>query len=57
MTFYHNYFHMISTWSQVAANRFFGHWRPMMFLYVPGLIGSVYTGMKAVTNCEYSEER
>jgi hypothetical protein len=59
MTFYHNYFHMLSTWSQVAANRFFGHWRlrPMMFLYVPGLIGSIYTGMKAMTNCEYSEER
>jgi hypothetical protein len=56
MTFYDNYFQMVSRWCQVFVKRYFTYWRPMMFLYVPGCIGSVYTGIKALipTNQDYS---
>jgi hypothetical protein len=50
LTFYQNYFHMCSRWFHVSAKRYFGQWppRPMMFLYLPGCIMSVYTGIRAL---------
>jgi hypothetical protein len=56
MTFYDNYFQMLSRWCQVFVKRYFISWRPMMILYVPGCIGMVYTGIKALipTDQDYS---
>eukprot|EP00934_Nitzschia_sp_Nitz4_P001660 Nitzschia sp. Nitz4//scaffold55_size114948//34602//35378//NITZ4_003892-RA/size114948-processed-gene-0.37-mRNA-1//1//CDS//3329554503//1660//frame0 len=49
MTFYPNYTHMILRWFQVAAKRFFGTFKPLMLIYIPGLLGSLYLGFHTLS--------
>jgi hypothetical protein len=50
LSFYNNYWHMLSRWAQVGFRRYFLGWppRPMMFLYLPGIVYSVITITKAL---------
>ena len=45
LTYYTSYYQMLSRWTKITFDRFFLRWppRPMMFLYLPGLIASCYT--------------
>jgi hypothetical protein len=49
MTFYNNYFHMISRFLTVVTHRFLLRWppRPLIFVFVPSVVMSLYTGYKA----------
>lgn len=48
MTFYSNYFEMISRWFVVASNRYLRFPKgPLVYLYVPALMASLYTGVRA----------
>jgi len=48
MTFYSNYFEMISRWCVVASNRYLRFPKgPLVYLYVPALMASLYTGVRA----------
>ena len=51
MTFYRNYYEMLSRWAVVFTQRFFLGWRerPLFWLYVPAMIGSLYLGIAALT--------
>jgi hypothetical protein len=59
MTFYDNYFEMLSRWFHVTRKRFFTYYRPLMWFYIPGVIGSFYTcGLALMPDVMgYSEER
>lgn len=54
LTFYDNYLHMVISWFRVAVKRYFGTFRPLMCLYVPGLVLSMFLGIKAL--CEDTRE-
>jgi hypothetical protein len=57
LTFYGNYFQMLLRWGHVTRIRFFGKFRPMMILYIPGIMLSIYKGVSALQEGAYSEER
>jgi len=52
MTFYHNYFHMISVYCKVLWHRFFWRWPPrfMSFFYIPALVLTIREGWYAFTS-------
>lgn len=57
LTFYDNYFKMSLRWFHVMTGKFMGKFRPMMLLYFPGIMLSLYKGILALQEGAYSEER
>ena len=54
---YGNYFQMCVRCLHLMFKRFSGKFRPMMVLYIPGIMLSLYTGALALKEGAYSEER
>jgi len=57
LTFYCNYWQMIVRWVHVTTKKYTEEFRPMMILYIPGLMLSLYKGFSALQEGAYSEER
>ncbi len=57
LTFYDNYFHMLRRWLHVTAVKYFESFRPMMILYIPGILLACHAGVLALQEGAYSEER
>ena len=57
MTFYDNYFQMVTRWFHVTVTRYTRTFRPLMFLYIPGFLFSVVKGYQALNDNTYSQVR
>jgi hypothetical protein len=52
MTFYSNYFQLVSRWIKIASQRFLWHWppRPLALLFVPSGILTCVLGIRALSS-------
>lgn len=57
ITAYSNYWEMVVRWVQITTTKYLGKLYPMMLLYIPGIVLSLYTGALALQEGAYSEER